>query len=117
MKQDTLLAQAGGRRDPATGAISMPIYPSAAYQHPALGQSTGFDYSRTANPTRLALEEVITALDGGAQASAFTSGLAAIDAVLRLFQPGDVIVVTEDLYGGTFRLFEKFGKPMGITFV
>jgi len=116
MKQDTLLAQAGGRRDPATGAISMPIHLSAAYQHPALGQSTGFDYARTSNPTRLALEEVLAALDGGVRASAFASGLAAIDAVIRLFRPGDVIVATEDLYGGTFRLFEKFAKPAGIAF-
>ena len=116
MKRDTLLAQAGGRKDPATGAISMPIHPSAAYRHPALGQSTGFDYARTANPTRLALEETLAALDGGAKASAFASGLAAIDAALRLFQPGDAVVVTEDLYGGTFRLFERFGKAMGLTF-
>jgi cystathionine beta-lyase/cystathionine gamma-synthase len=116
MKRDTLLAQAGGRKDPATGAISMPIHPSAAYQHPALGQSTGFDYARTANPTRLALEETLAALDGGAKASAFASGLAAIDAALRLSQPGDAVVVTEDLYGGTFRLFERFGKAMGVLF-
>jgi len=116
MKQDTLLAQAGGRRDPATGAIAMPLHLSAAYQHPALGQSTGFDYARTSSPTRLALEEVLAALEGGARATAFASGLAAIDAVIRLFQPGDVIVATEDLYGGTFRLFEKFAKPAGIVF-
>lgn len=117
MKRDTLLAQAGGRRDPSTGAISMPIHPSAAYQHPALGQSTGFDYARTANPTRKALEETVAMLDAGVQASAFASGLAAIDAVMRLFQPGDVILVTEDLYGGSFRLFEQFGVPMGLTFL
>ncbi|MDR1777615.1 MAG: PLP-dependent aspartate aminotransferase family protein [Desulfovibrio sp.] len=117
MRQDTLLAQAGARRDPATGAISMPVYPSAAFQHPALGQSTGFDYSRTSNPTRLALEETVAALEKAAGASAFASGLAAIDAVMRLFRSGEVIVVSEDMYGGTIRLFEKFGKSAGLEFL
>ncbi|MDR2160885.1 MAG: PLP-dependent aspartate aminotransferase family protein [Desulfovibrio sp.] len=117
MKQDTLLAQAGARRNPATGAISMPIHTSAAFQHPALGQSTGFDYSRTANPTRLALEETVAALEGAAGASAFASGLAAIDAVMRLFPPGSALVVTEDLYGGTFRLFDILGQSMGLHFL
>lgn len=116
MKKATLLAQAGSRKDPLTGAIAMPIHPSAAFQHPALGQSTGFDYSRTGNPTRMALEETVAALDGGARASAFASGLAAIDAVMRLFGPGDSVVVTEDLYGGSFRLFERFGKQIGLNF-
>ena len=115
MLQDTILAQAGSRRDPATGAIAMPIHLSAAFQHPALGQSTGFDYSRTVNPTRLAFEETLAALENGARAVAFGSGLAAIDAVLRLFSSGDTIVVTEDLYGGTFRLFERFGVAQGVT--
>ncbi|MDR1659297.1 MAG: aminotransferase class I/II-fold pyridoxal phosphate-dependent enzyme [Desulfovibrio sp.] len=117
MKQDTLLAQAGARRDPATGAIAMSICPSAAFQHPALGQSTGFDYSRTGNPTRQVLEETMAALEGGARATAFASGLAAVDAVMRLFSPGDAILVTEDMYGGTFRLFERFYKSCGLRFV
>lgn len=112
---ETLLAQAGNRRDPATGAISAPIYQTASFGHPALGQSTGFDYSRTANPTRLALEETLAAADGGHRAFAFASGMAAIDAALRLFAPGDRIVATEDLYGGTFRLFEKVFRPLGIA--
>ena len=110
----TLLAQAGNRRDPQTGAISVPIYQTASFGHPALGQSTGFDYSRTSNPTRLALEETLAAADGGHRGFAFASGLAAIDCVLRLFKHGDRIVVTEDLYGGTFRLFEKTLRPFGI---
>jgi len=114
MLRDTLLAQAGARRDPATGAIAMPIHPSAAFQHPALGRSTGFDYSRTGNPTRLAFEETLATLEGGARAAAFGSGLAAIDALLRLFSPGDKLVVTEDLYGGTFRLFDRFGAAWGL---
>lgn len=112
---ETLLAQAGNRRDPATGAISAPIYQTASFGHPALGQSTGFDYSRTANPTRLALEETLAAADGGHRAFAFASGMAAIDAALRLFAPGDRIVATEDLYGGTFRLFDKVFRPLGIA--
>ncbi len=110
----TLLAQAGNRRDPVTGSISMPIYQTAAFGHPALGQSTGFDYSRSSNPTRLALEETLAAADGGHRGFAFASGLAAIDCVLRLFNHGDRLVVTEDLYGGTFRLFEKTLRPFGI---
>lgn len=111
---DTLLAQAGCRHDSATGAISVPIYQTASFAHPALGQSTGFDYSRTSNPTRLALEETLAAIDGGTRGFAFASGLAAIDCLLRLFAPGDRLVVTEDLYGGTFRLFEKVFRPLGI---
>jgi cystathionine beta-lyase/cystathionine gamma-synthase len=117
MKTDTILAQAGSGRDPQTGAICMPIHPSAAFRHPALGRSTGFDYSRTANPTRLALEETIAALEGGAAAFAFSSGLAALDAVFRLFSPGDTVAVTEDLYGGTYRLLEKFGRLRNLDFL
>lgn len=113
----TLLAQAGNRRDPATGAISVPVYQTASFGHPALGQSTGFDYSRTSNPTRLALEETLAAADGGHRGFAFASGLAAIDCILHLFKPGDRLVVTEDLYGGTFRLFEQVFRPLGIEAV
>jgi cystathionine beta-lyase/cystathionine gamma-synthase len=114
-KISTLLAQAGNRRDPATGAISAPIYQTASFSHPALGQSTGFDYSRSSNPTRLVLEETLAAADGGFKGFAFASGLAAIDTVLHLFHSGDSIVVTEDLYGGTFRLFEKVFRPLGLN--
>lgn len=95
----------------------MPIYQTASFSHPALGQSTGFDYSRTSNPTRLALEQTLAAADGGARAFAFASGLAAIDAVLRLFGHGDRVAVTEDLYGGTYRLFEKLYRPHGVEAV
>lgn len=113
----TLLAQAGSRSDPATGAISAPIYQTASFAHPALGQSTGFDYSRTSNPTRLALEETLAAIESGHRGFAFASGLAAIDCLLRLCAPGDRLVVTEDLYGGTFRLFEKVFRPFGLEAV
>jgi cystathionine beta-lyase/cystathionine gamma-synthase len=110
----TRLVQAGNRYDAATGAISVPIYQTASFAHPALGKSTGFDYSRSSNPTRLALEETLALADGGHRAFAFASGLAAIDSVLRLFSAGDRLVVTEDLYGGSFRLFEKIFRPLGI---
>jgi cystathionine beta-lyase/cystathionine gamma-synthase len=117
MKLDTLLAQAGSRHDPHTGAIAVPIVTSSAFQHPGLGESTGFDYSRTSNPTRQAFEQTMAELEGGAGAAAFASGLSAIDAVLRLFKPGDKLVVTEDIYGGTIRLFERFGPLFGLEFI
>ena len=119
LKLDTLLAQAGSRGDDTTGAISMPVYHSSTFRHPALGQSTGFDYSRTANPTRSVLEQTLAQAEGGGSTSAFAfaSGMAAIDAVMHLFQPGDRILVTEDLYGGTFRLFEKIFRVYGIEIV
>ena len=113
----TTLAQAGSRADPATGAISAPIYQTASFAHPALGKSTGYDYSRTANPTRRNLEQVLAAIEGGNRGFAFASGLTAIDCLLRLFSPGDRLVVTEDLYGGTFRLFEKVFQPFGLEAV
>ncbi len=95
----------------------MPIYQTASFGHPALGQSTGFDYSRSSNPTRLALEQTLAAADGGHRGFAFASGMAAIDCALRLFAPGERMAVTEDLYGGTFRLFDKVFRPLGIEAV
>jgi cystathionine gamma-synthase/cystathionine beta-lyase len=92
----------------------MPIYQTATFSHPELGKSTGFDYSRSGNPTRLALEETLAGLDGGVRGFAFSSGLAAIDCLLHLFKPGDRLLVTEDLYGGTFRLLEKVYKDFGL---
>jgi len=112
---ETLLAQAGCGRDASTGALAMPIYQVATFQHPALGQSTGFDYSRTSNPTRLALEQTLAAAEGGVRGFAFASGMAALDCVVRLFRPGDELVLTEDLYGGTYRLLEQIVRPLGIT--
>jgi cystathionine beta-lyase/cystathionine gamma-synthase len=109
----TLLAQAGSDWDNRTGAVSMPIYQSAVYKHPALGRSTGYDYTRTSNPTRFVLEELFAKLEGAAGAYAFSSGLAALDAVFRtLFAAapakGGRLIISEDLYGGTFRLLEHF---------
>jgi len=111
---ETFLAQAGSRWDGKTGAVSMPIYQTATFGHPALGQTTGFDYTRTSNPTRAVLEEVLARAEGGAKSFTFASGLAAIDAVMHLFVPGDQLIVTEDIYGGTFRLFDKVLRPLGI---
>ena len=112
---DSLLAQAGRSSTEPTGAISFPIYQTATFRHPALGQSTGYDYSRTANPTRSALEATLTALEGGVAGFAFASGMAALTTALMLFHPGDHLVVSEDLYGGTYRLFERVFINYGIV--
>ena len=115
MNIETRLAQAGTKQDPQTGAISMPIYLSATFEHPEFGQSTGFDYSRTANPTRKVLEDSIATLEEGHSGFAFSSGMAAITSVLFLFKPGDHLVISDDLYGGTYRLIEQVFKQYGIT--
>jgi len=115
MHLQTRLAQLGTGRDPATGAISMPIHQSATFEHPALGQSTGFDYSRSSNPTRLALEEGLASLEGADGGFAFASGMAAITAVLTYFKSGDHFVVTEDAYGGTYRIFNQIFSKFGLT--
>lgn len=104
---ETLLAQAGNRTDDQkTGAISAPIYLSTAYRHAGLGQSTGFDYPREAQPTRCILEETLARLEHGVAAFALTSGMAAIQLVFTLFHSGDKIIVSDDLYGGSYRFFD-----------
>ena len=104
--------------DPAAryGAISFPIYQTATFAHPAFGESTGYDYSRVQNPTRQQLEKTVAALEQGTDAVAFSTGMAAILAVMELFAPGDHIVAEADLYGGTPRLFHAVSEPRGITF-
>lgn len=114
MKIGTQLVQVGVGTDAKTGALTTPIYQSASFRHPALGQSTGFDYSRTQNPTRKVLEEAIAALEGGSDGFAFASGMAAITAVLMLFKTGDHIVVVEDCYGGTYRVLDKVFANFGL---
>ena len=99
-----------------TGAISFPIYQSATYAHPEVGKSTGFDYSRLQNPTRAQLEKVVAALEGGIDALAFSTGMAAITALMELFQPGDHLIADADLYGGSIRLFRNVSTKNGITF-
>lgn len=105
--------------DPLTGAISFPIYQTSTFVQEAPGVNKGFDYARTANPTRAALEEVIARLENGSTGIAFGSGLAAIDAVLKLLESGDEILAVDDIYGGAFRLFthiyQKFGIKVNYT--
>ncbi|MGN0408314.1 MAG: trans-sulfuration enzyme family protein [Bacteroides sp.] len=100
----------------STGAISFPIYQTATYAHPAVGQSTGFDYTRLQNPTRQQVENVVAALEGGIDALAFSSGMAAITALMELFRPGDHLITDADLYGGSIRLFDNVSEKNGITF-
>jgi len=112
----TQAVQIGLEWDTRTGAVSVPIYQTATFRHPGLGQSTGYDYSRSGNPTRQALEDGIARLDGGARGFAYSSGMAAITCLLMLFKSGDHIIVTEDLYGGSCRLFDKIFTQYGLTF-
>lgn len=98
------------------GAVSFPIYQSATFAHPALGQSTGYDYSRLQNPTREQLEKTVAALEDGVDAMAFSSGMAAISVLSELFSPNDHIIVSNDIYGGTNRLFNHISAKNGIKF-
>lgn len=110
----TRLAQIGTETDPRTGAINTPIYLSTAYRHAGLGQSTGYDYTRTKNPTRAVLEEGIAALESGDAGFACSSGMAAIQLVLSLFKSGDEIIYSDDIYGGTYRLARQYENQYGI---
>jgi cystathionine beta-lyase len=101
--------------DPLTGAISVPIYQTSTFVQEAPGVNKGFDYARTNNPTRQALEQIIAELEGGSIAAAFASGLAAIDAVIKLLKSGDEIVAVDDIYGGAFRLFTQVYEKFGIS--
>ncbi|BDG34846.1 methionine biosynthesis PLP-dependent protein [Parageobacillus sp. VR-IP] len=115
-KLETLLAQIGNRSETVTGTVNPPVYFSTAYRHEGIGQSTGFDYIRTGNPTRKIVEEAIAKLEGGDQGYAFSSGMAAIQTVLALFESGDEFLVSADLYGGTYRLFERGWRKYGLSF-
>ncbi|CAG0966813.1 PLP-dependent aspartate aminotransferase family protein [Geobacter sp.] len=112
----TQAAQIGLEWDTRTGAVTVPIYQTATFRHPGLGQSTGYDYTRSGNPTRQALEEGIARLEGGARGFAYASGMAAIANLLLLFKKGDHLVVTEDLYGGTCRLFDQIFTQYELSF-
>lgn len=101
--------------DAQTGAIAVPIYQTSTYVQEAPGVNKGFDYSRTNNPTRQELEKIVAKLEGGTIGAAFSSGLAAIDAVIKLLEAGDEIVAVDDIYGGAYRLFEKVYKKFGIS--
>ncbi|MCD7948625.1 MAG: PLP-dependent aspartate aminotransferase family protein [Oscillospiraceae bacterium] len=99
-----------------TGAVSVPIFQSATFRHPGVGQSTGFDYARLQNPTRASLEQVVANLEGGTDAIAFSTGMAAVTTLMELFAPGDHIIASDDLYGGSHRLFHNVSMKNGITF-
>ncbi|MDQ0191922.1 PLP-dependent transferase [Paenibacillus wynnii] len=115
LRIESRLAQIGSQEDPATGAVNFPIYQSTAFRHPRLGQSTGFDYIRTKNPTRSVLENVSAELESGDAGFACSSGMAALQTVFALFSQGDHLIVSLDLYGGTYRLLERILSRFGIT--
>ena len=106
----------GQAPDPRTGAVTIPVYQTSTYQQDAIGEPRlGFEYSRTGNPTRQALETALAALEGGTHGLAFSSGVAASTAVLSTLRPGDHVIAGDDLYGGTYRLFEKVYRPWGLV--
>lgn len=119
LKPKTRLIHGGISEDPATGAVVYPIYQVSTYKQEGVGGHKGFEYSRTGNPTRHALEELIKDIEGGTAGFAFGSGMAAITAVFMLFNSGDHVIITDDVYGGTFRVLTKVLKRVGIdsTFV
>ena len=116
MDFSTLCIHGHDRKYDNTGAISVPIFQSATFAHPGVGLSTGYDYSRLQNPTREHLEMTVAKLEGGVDAMAFSSGMAAIAALMELFSPGDHIIASDDLYGGSHRLFYNISEKNGLRF-
>jgi cystathionine gamma-synthase/cystathionine gamma-lyase len=116
MKFATKAIHAGVEPDPATGAIMTPIYQTSTYVQESPGKHKGYEYSRTHNPTRTALQNALAALENGKHGICYASGLAATDAVLKLFRPGDEIIATNDIYGGTYRIMKKIYEPFGLVF-
>src|SRR5215210_5087771 len=116
MKFSTIAIHAGQEPDPTTGAVAVPIYQTSTYAQEGIGKHKGFEYARTQNPTRLALEKNLAALENGRFGYAFASGMAAIHVVLTLLQTGDHVIVSDNTYGGTFRLFDKVLKKFGLEF-
>jgi len=112
----TRAIHAGQEPDPLTGAVVVPIYQTSTYAQSGVGRHKGYEYSRTGNPTRTALERCIAALEGGRHGLAFASGMAAESAIMQLLKPGDHTIAGDDLYGGTYRLFRRLLEPMGLTF-
>lgn len=113
---DTLAIHAGQEPDPTTGAIMTPVYLTSTYVQKGPGEHTGFEYSRSQNPTRFALQDCLAALEGGKYGAAFASGLAAMDCLLHGLSASDHVVCSDDLYGGSFRLFDKVFRHMGLEF-
>ena len=116
MKFATKAIHAGQSNDPTTGAIMTPIYQTSTYVQAKPGNHKGYEYSRTGNPTRNALENNLASLEGGKHGLCFSSGLAAIDAIIKLLSPGDEVISTNDLYGGSYRIFKKIFENFGIKF-
>lgn len=116
MEFNTKVIHGGQQHDPSTGAVMPPIYQTSTYAQSSPGSHKGYEYSRTANPTRTALENSLASIENGNYGLAFGSGLAAIDAVIKLLSPGDEVISTNDLYGGTYRLFTKIYENFGIKF-
>lgn len=116
MKLDTKLIHAGAEPDPSTGAIMTPIFQTSTYVQSAPGKNKGYEYARSQNPTRKALEDALAIIENGKYALAFSSGVAATDAVIKLLQPGDEVIAGNDMYGGTYRLFTKVFEKFGIKF-
>lgn len=116
MKIETQCIHNKERRTDITGSLTMPIYQSATFAHPGVGMSTGYDYSRLQNPTREYLEKILANLEHAVDAIALSSGMAAISVTMELFHPGDHIIISNDLYGGSYRLFEHISEKNGIEF-
>ena len=116
MKFGTKTIHAGQHADPTTGAIMTPVYQTSTYIQEKPGDHKGYEYSRTGNPTRKALEDNIAALESGKYGLCFGSGLAAVDSIIKLLSPGDEVISTNDLYGGTYRIFTKVFEQFGIKF-
>src|SRR5213080_3944850 len=112
----TTAIHAGQEPDSAAGAVTVPIYQTSTYAQDGLGKHKGFEYARTSNPTRLALERNLAALEGAKFGYAFASGMAAIDATMRLVKSGEHVVVSDNTYGGTFRLFKRILSNYGVEF-
>ena len=114
MEFETKAIHDGQQPEALTGAVAVPVYQTSTYQQDGIGRPRAFEYSRTGNPTRQALEEALASLEGGAHGLAFASGVAATTAVFQLLAPGDHVVAGDDLYGGTYRLLEKVYRPWGV---
>ncbi len=117
MKPATKFIHAGAAPDPSTGAIMTPIFQTSTYVQEAPGKHKGFEYARSQNPTRKALEEALAIIENGKFGLAFSSGVAATDAVIKLLEPGDEVIAASDMYGGTYRLFTKVFEKFGIRFI
>jgi cystathionine gamma-synthase len=114
MKSETLFIHGATDLSHTTGAVCPPIYQTSTFAHPGVEQSTGYDYTRSQNPTRELLEKLMARLEGGVEALAFSSGMAAITALMELFSPGDQIIASDDLYGGAIRLFDNISTKNGL---